>query len=137
MTEKEEGHDYGTVVWMHARIAVEGLHAAIWVFLVLAAFLFPTSSLIFPILLLMCVPIGWKAAGACPLSILEDYLHPLQEDRKGLLFQRNRTGTKIREILHININTWDNMLKYLTCLIAVLYALRMCACLATSATSRL
>ena len=74
MTEKEEGHDYGTVVWMHARIAVEGLHAAIWVFLVLAAFLFPTSSLIFPILLLMCVPIGWKAAGACPLSILEDYL---------------------------------------------------------------
>lgn len=112
--------------WYYSRVLVEGQHALFWLFLVIAAVSFPASKLLFPVIFLAAVPIGWKAAGACPLSLLENYLCPIRAPDNRAENVRNRAGAKIREYLHMNLKTWDLLLFYLTCLLAIVYAVRVC-----------
>ena len=112
--------------WYYSRVCVEGLHALLWMFLIIAAVCFPTSKLLIPVLLLAAIPTGWIAAGACPLSLLENYLCPIHTSDKCISNDRNRAGAKIRKYLHMNLETWDSLLLYLICLLAVVYAVRMC-----------
>ena len=112
-------------VWYYSRVCVELLHAIFWIFLITAAFACPSSLLWLPIIFLVAIPVGWTAAGACPISLLENYLCPMRSPGDTITTKRNRAGVTIRKHLRIDLKTWDSLLLYLTCLLAVVYGVRV------------
>ena len=115
-------------IWYYSRLCVECTHALFWLFLIYAAVAFQSNLLLLPLVLLALVPIGWKAASGCPLSILENYLYPI--DTGSSVPERNRTGAKIRLYLGMNLQTWDVLLISLTCLLTTVLIMRFCLSLA-------
>lgn len=113
-------------VWFYSRIGAETLHAAFWIILIVATLFFPTTDLLLPVLLLLAVPIGWIVMGACPLSLLENYLYPIGSASSDTSFTRSRIGAKIRTYLQINTRKWDCMLFMLISLLALILAVRLC-----------
>ena len=75
-------------VWFYSRLGTEALHAAFWILLIVATLFFPTTDLLLPILLLVAVPMGWMVMGACPLSLLEHYLYPIDNAASDTPFVR-------------------------------------------------
>jgi len=114
-----------STVWYYSRVCLEGFHAIFWIFLIGAALACPSSLLWLPILFLAAIPVGWTAAGACPISLLENYLCPISYSGDTIATNRNRAGVTIRKHLRIDLKTWDSLLLYLTCLLAVVYGFRV------------
>ena len=102
------------------------MHTLLWVFLVLAVFIFATGEeLLLPFGILASIPASWRICGDCPLTALENYIYPLRGRDKKKVGERNRIGMWLRGSLGLTLRQWDYVLISLTLLLGLLYTYRV------------
>ena len=96
------------------RALVETVHTTLWLFLCLGVFVVRGKALYVLLGMILMIPLGWWIYRDCPMTVLENWVCPLEANERILFGSRNRLGTQIRLRLGLSVLEWDCVLMSLT-----------------------